>query len=245
MSGGWTGPPPAAVVVDLDDTVYPQAAYLYGAARAVGRAGAAAGLDQVQLSRALRSELVAGSDTGGTIDRALFACGVPSALAAAVLPDLVAAFTGYRPRRLPLYVGAAAALAALRGRFPLACLTDGNPVIQRAKLAATGVAAVFRTVVITDEWGGRAARKPHPDGLRRVAAALGVAPADMVVVGDRPGKDMAIAAALGARSIRVCTGEYADSPDTPPATAVVADLPAAASLLLNTPPKAGGRVGPT
>jgi putative hydrolase of the HAD superfamily len=100
------------------------------------------------------------------------------------------------------------------------------------------VAPAFRTVDIPDEWGGRAARKPHPDGLRRAAAALGVDPADLVVVGDRPGKDMAVAAALGARSIRVCTGEYADAPDEPSATAVVPDLAAAATFLL-------GAGGPT
>lgn len=226
------GPAPAAVVVDLDDTIYPQSAYLYGAARAVGRAGAAAGLDPVRLGRLVRRELVAGSDRGATIDRALRVYGLPPADVTALVPLLVAAFTGYRPRRLPLFGGASAALAALAARYPMACLTDGNPVIQRAKLAATGLAASFAAVVITDELGGRAVRKPHPAGLREAAAALGLTPPDLVVVGDRPGKDVAVAAALGARSVRVRTGEYAGAPDDPPATAVVADLAAAASLLL-------------
>jgi putative hydrolase of the HAD superfamily len=229
----WPGPAPAAVVIDLDDTVYPQASYLYGAARAVGRAGAAAGLDPIRLSRAVRTELVAGSDRGGTIDRALSAYGVPADRVADLVPAMVAAFTGYRPMRLPLYPGAAEALRNLGARFPLACLTDGNPVIQRAKIAATGVGPAFDTVVITDELGGRATRKPHPASLRHAAGALGVPVADLVVIGDRPGKDMAIAVALGARSIRVCTGEYAESPDEPPATAAVPDLAAAAALLLS------------
>jgi len=194
------GPPPQAVVVDLDDTVFPQAAYLDGAARAVGRAGAAVGLDGPAVTRALRAQLRA-------------------------------AFIGYRPRRLPVFPRARTALTTLRARYPLACVTDGNPAIQRAKLAATGVADAFDTVVITDELGGRAARKPCPDGLRRAAELLGV-PADLlVVIGDRPGKDMAAAAAVGARSIRVRTGEYADAPDEPPATATAPDLAAAAAIL--------------
>jgi FMN phosphatase YigB (HAD superfamily) len=221
-----------AVVVDLDDTLYPQAAYLYGAARAVGRAGAAAGLDQVRLGRAVRRQLIAGSDRGGTIDRALQVYGLPAADAATLVPILVAAFTGYRPKRLPLFPGAAAALAALAARFPVACLTDGNPVIQRAKLDATGLAGAFTAVVITDELGGRAVRKPHPAGLHEAAAALGVPATAVVVIGDRPGKDVAVAEALGARSIRVRTGEYATAPDDPHATAVVPDLLAAAALLL-------------
>ena len=46
---------------------------------------------------------------------------------------------------------------------------------------------------------------------------------------------MAVAAAVGARSIRVRTGEYAYAPGEPSATAVVPDLPTAAALLL--PPR--------
>ncbi|BBH71655.1 haloacid dehalogenase [Actinoplanes sp. OR16] len=223
----------SAVVVDLDDTLYPQAAYLYGAARAVGRAGAEAGLDPVRLGRAVRRQLVAGSDRGGTIDRALLAYGVPPDAVPGLVPVLVAAFIGYRPRRLPLFPGAAAALAALTERFPVACLTDGNPQIQRAKLAAAGLTGAFTTVVITDELGGRAARKPHPAGLHEAAARLGVPPANLVMIGDRPGKDVAVADALGARSIRVRTGEYAGAPDSPAATAVVGDMTGAAALLLS------------
>jgi FMN phosphatase YigB (HAD superfamily) len=222
---------PAAVVLDLDDTLYPQAAYLYGAARAVGRAGAVAGLDPIRLNRAVRRELLAGSDRGATIDRALATYGLPPDRIAALVPALVTAFTTYRPRRLPCYVGVAEALSELRSGYPIACLTDGNPVIQRAKLAATGLADAFTTIVITDEIGGRATRKPHPGGLQKAAAGLGVDPSDLVVIGDRPGKDVAVAAAVGARSIRVRTGEYADAPDEPPATAVVADLTAAVALL--------------
>lgn len=223
--------PPLAVVIDLDDTLFPQCSYLYGASRAVGRAGAGAGLDQVRLSRAVRRQLVAGSDRGGTIDRALAAYGIAPDLAADLIPVLVAAFTTYRPRRLPCYPGAVEALIAISSRFPVACLTDGNPDIQRAKLAATGLADAFATIVITDELGGRTLRKPHPEGLRQAAETLGVHPSDLVMIGDRPAKDMAVAAALGARSIRVRTGEYADAPDDPAPTAHAPDLTAAATLL--------------
>ncbi|WP_328478223.1 HAD family hydrolase [Actinoplanes sp. NBC_00393] len=228
----WTGPAPAGIVIDLDDTLFPQASYLYGASRAVGRAGATHGLDPIRLAHAVRRQLVAGSDRGGTIDRALAAYGLPTDEAAELVPTLVAAFTGYRPRRLPLYPGAADALAALAAHYPIACLTDGNPLIQRAKLAATGLTNAFITIVITDELGGRAARKPHPGGLRHAATTLGIDPAELVVIGDRPGKDMAVAVALGARSIRVQTGEYAQSPDEPHATVIVPDLTTAAGLLI-------------
>jgi FMN phosphatase YigB (HAD superfamily) len=220
---------PAAVVIDLDDTIYPQASYLYGAARAVGRAGLALGLDGIRLGRLVRRQLIAGSDSGGTIDRALAEYGLGAS--ADLVAPLVAAFTGYRPARLPRYPGADEALRELGRAYPLVCLTDGNPAIQRAKLAATGVAGAFAAIVITDELGGRAARKPRPDGLAHAASLIGVPADELLMIGDRPGKDVAVARALGARSIRVRTGEYASAPDEPRATAVVRDLRAAAALL--------------
>lgn len=224
--------PPLGVVVDLDDTLYPQAAYLAGAAAAVGEAATAAGLDGDRVHAALVRELAAGSDAGGTIDRALLAAGVPAAGLPDLVPPLVAAFTRHQPDSLPTYPGVPEALVALAAAAPLACLTDGNPVIQAAKLAATGLGSLLPVVLVTDTLGGRAARKPAPAGLLSLAATLGV-PADrLLVIGDRPGKDVAVAAAVGATAIRIRQGEYAGAPDEPRAAAVVDSFPAAAALAL-------------
>lgn len=228
----WAGPGPLGVVVDLDDTLYPQADYLAGAARAVSAAAARLGLDGVAVHAALVAELAAGSDAGGTIDRALLRAGVPSGDLPALLPPLVAAFTSFQPERLTPYPGVAEALSRLSAVVPLACLTDGNPAIQDAKLAATGLLPFLPVVVVTDRLGGRATRKPNPAGLRAVAERLRV-PADrLLVIGDRPGKDVAVAGAVGARAIRVRQGEYADAPDEPRAWAVTGSFPAAASVAL-------------
>jgi FMN phosphatase YigB (HAD superfamily) len=232
--------PPLGVVVDLDDTLYPQAGYLAGAAAAVGAAAAAAGLDGPAVHAALLAELCAGSDAGGTIDRALLAAGVPEAGLARYVPALVSAFTAHRPDHLPVHPGVRTALRALAAAAPLACLTDGNPTIQTAKLAATGLADLLPVVVITDALGGRALRKPHPAGLLACADRLGV-PADrLLMIGDRPGKDVAVAHAVGARAIRIRQGEYADAPDAPCADAVTGSFPAAAELAL----AALGRLAP-
>ena len=228
----WDGPAPLGVVVDLDDTLYPQADYLAGAAVTVGRAAADLGLNGGAVASALAAELSAASDTGGTIDRALLAVGVPEAALPGLLPPLVAAFTGHAPARLDPYPGVADALRSLLAVAPLGCLTDGAPAIQRAKLAATGLEHLLPAVVITDELGGRGMRKPHPAGLTAVAGQLGV-PADrLLVIGDRPGKDVAVAAAVGARAIRIRQGEYAGTRDVPAAWVVVDSFPQAAELAL-------------
>jgi FMN phosphatase YigB (HAD superfamily) len=229
----WAGPPPLGVVVDLDDTLYPQADYLASAAAAVGVAAGHAGLDGTAVHAALRHELAVGSDAGGTIDRALLAVGVPAGELPALVPPLVAAFTQHTPPRLSPYPGAEEALRALVAAAPLACLTDGNPAIQAAKVAATGLAPLLPVVVVTDALGGRAVRKPHPQGLLAVAAQLGLPPERLLVIGDRPGKDVAVAAAVGARAIRVRQGEYATAPDEPRAWAVTDTFPEAAELALD------------
>lgn len=235
----WSGPRPLGVVVDLDDTLYPQADYLAGAAAAVGAVATQLGLDGAAVRAALVAELAAGSDAGGTIDRALLHAGVPAEEAAHAVPALVVAFTRHAPERLSPYPGVEEALRSLAAAAPTACLTDGNPDIQDAKLAATGLLPLLATVVVSDRIGGRAVRKPHPAALRAVADRLGV-PADrLLVIGDRPGKDVAVAAAVGARAIRVRQGEYAAAPDEPRAWAVAESFPEAAFLacaVLGAPP---------
>ncbi len=228
----WDGPPPAGVVVDLDDTLYPQAGYLAGAVTAVGAAATGRGLDGAAVRAALAAELAEGSDTGGTIDRALLAVGVPPPALADHVPALVGAFAAHRPVHLPLYPGVAAALEALAAAVPLACLTDGRPEIQAAKLAATGVQLWVPVVVVTDALGGRGVRKPHPAGLHEVARRLGVPVRRLLVIGDRPAKDVAAAAAVGARAIRVRQGEHAAAVDDPVAWAVTDTFPEAAGLAL-------------
>jgi putative hydrolase of the HAD superfamily len=226
---------PAGVVVDLDDTLYLQATFLTGTWAHVGRVAAALDpqVDAAALAAACAAAVAArGSDGGGVLDAAVAAVGADPGL----LPALVAAFRAARPAALPLLPGVRPALDRLRAAGPLGVLTDGDPGIQRAKLAALGLepgAAPFDAVVITDELGGRHLRKPRPDGLLLLAARLGVAPADVVVIGDRPGKDLAVAHAVGARAVRVRTGEHAGAPAVAGCTcAEVATFAAAADLVL-------------
>ncbi len=220
-------------MVDLDDTLFPQSAYLEGAVAAVAGAAAARGLDGAAVRAALATEIAAGSDRGGTIDRALLAVGVPAAAVRDHVPALVAAFAGHRPAALPLYPGTAEALDALAAVLPLACLTDGEPGIQAAKLAATGLDRRLPVVVVTDALGGRQLRKPHPAGLVEAARQLGVPASTLLVIGDRPAKDVAVAAAVGARAVRVRQGEHARVPDEPAAWAVTGSFPEAAALVLS------------
>jgi putative hydrolase of the HAD superfamily len=200
--------PIAAVLCDLDDTLFPQADWLAGAWRAVAESASEQGVQQAPFLKALQEIAAEGSARGGIIDRALAAVDAQIPVA-----DLVAVFKAYRAPGLELYPGAAQALAALRERVPIAVITDGDPGIQQGKLASLGLLGAVDHVVISDQIG-REFRKPHPEPFRRALAALGVEPQFAVCIGDRPDKDVAGAAALGMRAVRVRTGEYTGMPNT-------------------------------
>jgi putative hydrolase of the HAD superfamily len=202
-----------AVTFDLDDTLYPQSAHLGGAWQAVAAAAASAGVaedDARRLHDALLLVAAEGSDRGRIVDRALAHVGLPAELAA----PLVQAFRGYAPEHLDLYPGARKALERLRRLVPIGCITDGDPTVQRAKLAALGIVDAFDVVVISDELG-REHRKPDPLPFRTALASLGVVAAEAVHVGDRYAKDVVGASAVGMRVVRVRTGEYAHTLDPP------------------------------
>lgn len=227
---------PRAVLVDLDDTLFPQAVWLAGAWSAVARAGAAQGCQPGRLRQALVAVAAEGSDRGGIIDRALAQLGADDVR----VEPLVAAFREHAPTRLPTYPGVTAALSRLRRRVPVGLISDGVVPVQEAKLAALGLTDAFDTVVLSDRWG-REHRKPAPRPFRAALAALGCRPVDAVVVGDRPAKDVRGAARLGIRAVRVRTGEYAGVDCDPPAWRELPSASAALSLLAE---HADGRTPP-
>lgn len=223
---------PRAAVVDLDDTLYPQAAFLEGAAAAVTARAGELGLPAAAFHRAFLGELARGSDRGRTIDRALEAVGATGPTVADLVAPLVESFQGFRPARLEAYPGVPEALRALREVLPLACLTDGAPAGQRSKLKALRLTDAFDAVVITDELGGRAARKPAIAGLQRAAALLGARPEEVVVIGDRPDKDVVMALTGGAWPVRVRQGEYATCDDAGLSCSSVSSFPEAVAEVL-------------
>jgi FMN phosphatase YigB (HAD superfamily) len=205
--------PVGAVTVDLDDTLYPQASFLAAAWHRLGEVATEHGLPATEVEAALAEVAAEGSDRGTIIDRALLLVGVLPERLRLVVPPLVEAFTTFAPDRLDCYPGVVTALARLRSRVPLACITDGTPAVQRAKLTALGLTDAFDAVVISDALGGRHLRKPHPAPFHAALARLGCGADGTVHVGDRPSKDVYGTSRVGMRCVRVLTGEYAGEPE--------------------------------
>lgn len=203
--------PVNGLIFDLDDTLYLQQDYLAGAWDAVAKAGVTQAIDEDKLRSALRTIAAQGSDQGRIIDRALESIGVSTA----DVQSLVKAFVAHQPTKLMLMDGVLPMFALLRElKIPTAIVTDGALETQRAKLYALAVESLVDHVIMSDE-AGRQFRKPHPQPVLTALHELQLRPQQVVMIGDRPTKDVAAASAAGVRAIRVNTGEYADAPDHP------------------------------
>jgi len=105
-----------------------------------------------------------------------------------------AAYVGALSRQAHLLPGAAEAVRSLSAMFRLGLVTNGLSLVQRGRLARSGLAGFFSAVVISEEIG---AAKPDPRFFEIAARSLGLAPAELLCVGDNPVADVAGARAAG------------------------------------------------
>ncbi|TDD53772.1 HAD family hydrolase [Nonomuraea terrae] len=121
-------------------------------------------------------------------------------LGLAVPADLDAAFddfAGRYRRGWAAFPDAAQAVAGLRG-FALGVLTNGAQRMQEAKVRAIGLEGQVGPVLTGEVLGGF---KPVPAAYTGAAAALGLAPEEVLLVGDDVRNDVTAPAATGMRSV--------------------------------------------
>jgi putative hydrolase of the HAD superfamily len=204
-----------AVVLDLDDTLYPEAAFVRSGFRAVAAwTSERMGVSAAEAERELVTQFEAGV-RGDTFDRWLAGRGDRGAVTVA---ELVAVYRGHVPDIAP-HPAAAPLLRRLREEgSTVGLLSDGDPGVQGRKLDALGLRDAFDAVVVTGELGAGAG-KPGPRGYEEVLRRLGgVPPGEAVYVSDNPAKDFLGARRAGLRSLRVRRpdGIYAAlEPETP------------------------------
>jgi putative hydrolase of the HAD superfamily len=221
------------VAFDLDDTLYPERAFVRSGFRVVSEFLQREGF----IDHAIWPELVKGFEAGvrdRAFDRVLLDAGVvPSKALINTLVEI------YRSHRLPegpvqpdiqLHPDAERALARLRlAGLRLGLITDGPVAAQQLKVDALGLADRLDVLILTDQWG-RDFWKPNPRAYREVASRLDADPAECVYVGDNPEKDFDGPATAGWASsihIRRPDGLYIDATPSAhmgPVAAVITNL---------------------
>jgi len=138
-------------------------------------------------------------------------------------PELVDVWRAARMAALAPYDEAVAVLERWAARMPVALVTNGAVRLQRAKLTATGIEDRFAAVIVSEEIG---IGKPEPEPFQ--AALGGLAPDEVVMVGNDADRDVAGARAAGIRPIWLDRGW----PAPEPAAERIADLRELEGLLL-------------
>ena len=207
-----------AVVFDLDDTLFPERAYVLSGFRAV-----ALWCEEKFAIRADRAfeemcELLDSGLRGNTFNKFCEAHGEPQA----AVPEMVGVYREHLPGLAP-YQGVPELLKRLAGRYLLGLVSDGHADVQEKKLTALGIGPLFDGVVFSDELG-RAHWKPSTRPFEIVSERLGVQPQQAVYVGENSLKDFLGARRAGMRTIRVLGPAGFYTHESPPSVEHAADL---------------------
>ena len=179
-----------AVLIDLDGTLLETGPDIVASANRM-----LAELGRPTLPEERVSELI-GKGVANLVTRCLQETKSPAdavALAAALAVFERQYLAGVADRTRP-YPGVVEGLDLLaRMGMPLGCVTNKAGLFTTPLLERTKLAGYFRVVVAGDTV---AHKKPHPQPLLHAAASLGVAPADLLLIGDSA-NDVAAARAAG------------------------------------------------
>jgi len=184
--------PVAAVVFDLDDTLFLERDYVRSGYRAVAETLSDEPERAAEIAAWMWQRFCRG-DSGGAFDAAGEHFGL--GLSPEKIAQLVHAYRRHRPAIAPV-AEAVAVLDALAGRVRLGLLSDGFLPAQQLKLDAIGLADRFEEVLFTESMG-RECWKPSPAGFENLAARLTTPHAACAYVGDNPAKDFVAPNALG------------------------------------------------
>ena len=110
---------------------------------------------------------------------------------------LASIFPAERRARHVVFPDVEDTLAALRGTFRLAILTNGTPGLQREKIAGSGLAHYFDAVTVAGEVG---VGKPDARAFAAALEAAGATPGGTVMVGDSLRRDVQGAQQAGLRA---------------------------------------------
>lgn len=208
-----------AVVFDLDDTLYPERAYVLSGFRAVSIW--AEGIVDVPAERC-HAQLRRLFDSGvreRTFDTWLERYGLADG---ELVPEMVRVYREHEPEIVP-FPGARSLLDRLAGRHRLGLVSDGMASVQRRKLISLGLAPYFDSVVLTEELESGHS-KPSALPFQVTLDRLAVSGEEAVYVADNPTKDFIGARLLGMATVRIRShvGLYRDvEPPSPKHSAAI------------------------
>ncbi len=193
------------VVFDLDDTLYREITFVRSGFRAVADWAAREWDIEADAAYRAMNRSLKRDGRGTQFNRLLQRAGRPVTKAA--VERMLTVYRRHEPS-IVLPRSTERVLDGVADR-PLYLVTDGDKVVQNAKVEALGLRPRFRHCYLTNRYG-RKHRKPSPHVFELIRKREGAAPRDVVYIGDDPSKDFRGIRPLGYRTIRVRTGRCAN-----------------------------------
>ena len=187
-----------AIVLDLDDTLYPEHQYVRSGFHAVARyleteAGLSAEETFAQLIALLEAGVREMTMNRWLQDRQLDE--------QRWIGPMLRCYREHDPQ-IELSSEATEVLETLHGRYALGLVSDGRLAQQQKKVAALGIDRWISAIVLSDAFG-REHWKPSTRPFEEVLGQLGVSGESAVYVADNPTKDFLGARQLGMSTIRL------------------------------------------
>ena len=184
------------IAIDMDDTVYLERDYVRSGFRAVDRhvlehAGVAGFFTCAW-------DLFVEGERGDVFDQVLATLSLKNEFD---IIDLVRCYREHTPE-IRMTEDSMVFLEAVKGRVPLALVTDGPSASQRRKIDALGLEHFVDELIVTDErgatWG-----KPQLTAFEHLQVRFGAEPESCIYLADNPAKDFQAPGSLGWQSLRI------------------------------------------
>ncbi len=191
------------IVTDLDDTLYPEIEFVYSGFREVSMyLSQTFGIDPNESFRVMLDELKS-NGRGKVFDSVLerHHINTPSNR-----KKCLSVYRSHKPD-LKLYPEAERFLSRFSAHRKY-LVTDGNILVQRNKIRALGLQSHFVKTIPTYQYGIQYS-KPSTFCFEKILSWEGQkSPSELVYIGDNPKKDFVSLNKMGAKTIRVLTGEF-------------------------------------
>jgi putative hydrolase of the HAD superfamily len=195
-----------AIIFDLDDTLYPQAAFKISGFRAVAEwLSPKINVPQTKILCTLNKILEEkGPSHGYMFDDLVFQLDIQKSW----IQKIVQVFIEHRPL-ITCFPGVHDMLKSMAKTYMTGILTDGRTDVQERKIDALGLNPIVNAILISSSMG---LEKPDPRLYTWFQDRFGLPGGQCIYVGDNPEKDFIGANGLGWWTIRVLQGEHASKP---------------------------------
>ena len=185
------------IVFDMDDTLYPESAFVLSALSDVG-SYAEKKWGYKNFKATLEKLFLEGEKTQLFQKAALITQGVTMPLKQ--VEELLNYYREHQPPKLPWHTDALEIVPELAKRYPLGLISDGYMPVQLNKAKALDVGRWIKEVIFTEELG-RAHWKPAPTAFKLMMHKF---PGEkFTYIGDNPQKDFIAPRQLGWKTIHI------------------------------------------